>query len=238
MKNPFPPRDIPQFIPYKPGLERGFAIWRGHEYVVIRKEDLEPGDGLHAGDFGISDDDWMFAIRDPQHVAVARVSSCALNGRLLRKPSEVRKEVTEIWGVKKGPQVLRAPLDFCASYPTTAEQVRVGPNEGVCGFGAHGGRCFPGALTILGGEPIVHGLDTVFMEGPPAWWIGNKDVVREHLLAFTDIWEKLEGWFLEQREESRKAVRALPQRCEHCHGTGTVPHVSDHGEASAGFNEW
>lgn len=237
MKNPFHPRLPPEFTHYKDDLGRGVAVWRGHERTVIHKEDLTPGDGLRAGDFGISDDDWVFAIRDPRHVAIGRVSSQALNGRLYRTPSEHRKKVSEIWGVKKGPQALNCALDFCSNYPTTEEQVRKSTTGSECSFQIDE-KCFSGASTILGGEPIVHGLDTLFMSGPPDWWTADEVTVRENLLAFTDIWEKLEGWFLEQREESLKAAIGLPRQCECCHGAGVVPRTPKHNEASAGFNEW
>jgi len=229
MKNPFPPRMPPNFVPYKAAfgdlqedLYRGLAIWRGHEYIVIRKEDLTPGDGLRAGDFGISSDTWVFSIRDSAHAAVARVSSQALNGRLLDTPERVRESVYDIWKGKKrpGPQALRADLNFCTSYPTSEESVRHGTKGGECSFQI-GEKCFPGESTVLGGDRIIKKINTVFMQGPPAWWTAND--VRENLLAFPDIWEKLEMWFLEQRKSSKNAAVGLPRQCEHCHGSGTVP---------------
>jgi len=222
MKNPFPPRRIPEFIPYKNDLERGFAVWPGHEYTVIEKKDLEPGDGLRAGDYGISDDDWLFVIRDAAHVATLRVSSRALNGRLLTTPNETRARVSEVWrDGKPGPQELHGALDFCTSYPTDELSIRDGSTATECGMQVDG-KHFCGESTILGGNPIVLALDTVFMNGPPAWWLADSDVVRRELLAFTDIWEKLESWFAEQRTRSMTAAIALPRQCEHCRGAGTV----------------
>lgn len=224
MQNPFPPKPFPEFVPYKDGLLRGLAVWRGHERLVIRQDELTPGDGLRAGDFGISDDDWVFALRDAEHVATAQVSSQSLNGRLYRTPAEIREEVRSIWtNGKPGPQCLKARIDFCASYPTSEESVRGGSVGSDCGFQSRG-KCFRGASTILGGDPIVVGLDSVFMQGPPDWWTStDADVVKDHLFAFSDIWEKLEGWFVEQRLASKSAALELPRQCEHCKGRGTVP---------------
>lgn len=225
MKNPFPPRDPPKFIPYKKDdLYRGLAIWRGHEYIVINKSDLEPGDGLREGDFGVASDKWVFAIRDSKHVAVAQVSSNALNGRLFHTPEIVRARVAEIYhNGKQGPQDLRAAIDFCTSYPTSEESIRSGSVGVECSFQVSGSH-FYGESLILQGDPIVLGLDTIFMEGPPVWWTSmDEDVVRENLFSFSDIWEKLELWFLEQRNKSNRAAFELPKQCTHCRGSGVVP---------------
>ena len=222
MKNPFPPRTLPEFVPYRNDLSRGVAIWRGHEYIVIRKEDLTPGDGLRAGDYGVSDDDWMFVIRDSDHVATARVSSQALNGQLRETPAKKKTwhdDYAREYGYRgKPPWALKAALDFCTSYPTSEESIRGGSASDECGMQV-GGKHFQGDSTILGGDPIVL---TVFMQGPPAWWTADEATVIENMLAFTDIWEKMEGWFLEQREASKKAAAGLPRQCEHCHGSGVV----------------
>ena len=223
MKNPFPPRLKPEFITYKDNLQRGLAIWRGHESIVINREDLTPGDGLRAGDFGISDDEWVFAIRDSSHVAICRVSSRVLNGRLLTTPDEVRATVKEIWkGKRPGPQELSGALDFCTGYPASVDDVRSSVG-GECSFQLSG-KCFPGESTILGGEPVVLALDKVFMAGPPSWWTStDESVVRAYLIEFYGLWDPLESWFLEQSKKTMNAVLELPRQCEHCHGAGTVP---------------
>jgi hypothetical protein len=213
MKNPFPPRDPPTFIQYG-NVSRGLAIWRGHERLVIKKEDLTPDDGLRAGDFGITSDNWVFVIRDSDHVAVLQVSSCALNGRLLQTPAETREKIREIWcGKKEGPQELMGILDFCTSYPTDESEIRGGSVGNDCKLQVRG-KHFCGDSTVLGAEPFLIELDTVFMQGPPAWWTASEDVVRENLLVFEDVWEHLYLWFREQRRESREAAHKLPIQCE------------------------
>jgi hypothetical protein len=226
MKNPFPVREAPNFVPYEDGMQRGVAVWPGHEYLVIRKEDLEPGDGLRAGDFGITDDSWVFVIRDTTHVAAMQVSSNALNGRLLRTPEQIRVLVDEIHNGHKpsGPQWLRGVLDFCTSYPIE-EQVRGGPIGSDC-FLQVRGKHFPGDSTILGGNPVVLPLDDILMDGPPEWWTANHEVVRAHLLELTNVWVRLEAWFTEQRQNSMLAAIRAPRQCPHCLGAGTVPKLS------------
>lgn len=223
MKNPFPPRTAPDFIPYKETSQRGFAVWKGFEHTVIREEDLEPGDGLRAGDFGRSDDDWLFVIRDEQHVASLRVSSRALNGRLITTPEEARRRVLDIWKDEKkpGPQELHGALDFCTSYPTEEDSIRKAGTGSDCDFQV-GKKHYEGESTILGGNSIVLELDGVFMDGPPAWWLADSEIVSRKLLSFEPIWKNLYCWFVEQRVRSMTTSLELPKQCEHCRGAGTV----------------
>jgi hypothetical protein len=206
---------VPDFQTYG-DIQRGVAIWPGHECLVK--------DGK---DYGIADDDWVVAVRDAQCVAVLRVSSRALNGRLLTTPERVRQ-----WDEDYERQYnYRAPpprgirigvLGFCSSFPVDVSSIRDASNPEDCSFQVSGSH-YTGETTCLGADPLMLGLDETFMSGPPAWWLASPDVVKRELMERGDVWTPLEAWFRERRQAALKSNAALPRRCTHCDGTGVIP---------------
>lgn len=204
----------------------------------VKHGDLERAVEVHAGhepferngqQYGRTDDDWIFILRDDSSVAVLIVSSLALGGRLTETPAEKKawhEDYARRYGYAgKPPWALRGDLDFCTSFPTHFGSVRDGTKPGDCPFQRLGLHYTDNeGSTSIGADPLILELDRAFMEGPPAWWLADAAEVRRHL--FEDdlgVWPKLEAWFREQRDDAQAAYRALPSRCTHCDGTGVIP---------------
>jgi len=197
-------------------FERGVLVSPGHERLIEGKND-----------YGIKSDYWVFVLRDADHVATLDVSSRALNGRLLETPEETRRWHDDYKRrynyAGEPPWALRGTLNICTSYPTEVDVVRRGSAPSECVFQVSGG-CFSYANTVLRANPLVLGLDRVFMEGPPAWWLEKPEVVRARLFEEElGVWGPLEARLRGARDGARAAHLALPAQCSCCKGEGVVP---------------
>jgi hypothetical protein len=201
---------VPAYVKHG-DLERAVWISPGHERL---KKDGQ--------DYGITDDDWFFVLRDDSSVATLKVGSRALNLRLLETPAD--RNAWHDDDARRYAWALNALIDFCTSFPTNVESVRNAQKPGTCSFQKRGEHySFEDALTCLGADPLILELDRLFMEGPPAWWLAGPDEVGRHLLEDDlGVWPKLEAWFREQRAAATSAWVSLPTRCTHCDGTGVI----------------
>ena len=198
-------------------LERAVVIFAGHVRLV-----------KNGADYGITDDAWLFVVRNDSAVAVLNVSSRTLNGRLLETPAEKKawhEDYERRYGYAgKPPWALRAVLDFCTSFPTSVGSVRQASKPRDCSLQKSGGHYGFGDSTCLGADPFILELDRLFMDGPPAWWLASHDEVRRVLMEHDlGVWPQLEAYFREKAKAASAAALALPVRCMHCDGTGVIP---------------
>jgi hypothetical protein len=197
-------------------FERGILIAPGHERRIEGNKD-----------YGITDDDWLFVLRDNEHAVTLEVSSRALNGRLLETPEEKRRwheDYERRYGYRgEPPWALHGTLSTCTSYPTDVGSIRSSSKPAGCLFQVSGGH-FSFENTCLGAKPLLLGLDRLFMGGPPAWWLEKPEVVRARLFEEDlGIWGPLEALLRDTRDRARVANAALPVQCSCCKGEGVVP---------------